>query len=220
MSVCIPNLVVHGHTSVASFYYLIHFYCIIGHDTTASGIFWFLYNIARHREIQRKMQEEIDLVLKDRTEVLWEDLNNIPYTTQCMKESLRMHPPVPTVNRELTKPLKIAEETLLPGTIVEINPYQVHHNPRVWGADHMTFDPERFHSDNLAHMDSHAFIPFSAGPRNCIGQNFAMNEIKTTIMRVLHEYTISVDDAHKVEMYPILILRAKNGIKLHFEKRN
>ena len=191
-----------------------------GHDTTASGISWILYNLARHPEFQEQARGEVDNILKDKSEIEWDDLGKFSYLTMCIKESLRLHPPVPSVSRELTSPLFIGEHEIPPGTVVYINIFNLHHNTHIWGENHMEYIPERFLPDNISEMDSHAFMPFSAGKRNCIGQVFAMNELKTTIARILHRFNISLDETHVVKMEAAAVLRANNGIELHFQERN
>lgn len=193
-----------------------------GHDTTASAISWCLYNLASHPDIQRKARLEVDALVqgRDTNAIAWEDVNQMPYLLMCIKESLRSHPPVPFIVRELETPLKVNDVTLLPGTIIDINIYGVHHNELVWGEDHMEYKPERFESEEARKMDSYAFIPFSAGPRNCIGQVFALNEIRVVVARILLKYELEVDKTHLVEMMPEITLRAKNGIKLHLTPRD
>ena len=73
---------------------------------------------------------------------------------------------------------------LEPGMVCSVNIQNVHHNPALW-TEPWTFDPDRFAPEASAERDSHAFIPFSAGPRNCIGQHFAMNEQKVMLARLL-----------------------------------
>jgi len=76
-------------------------------------------------------------------ELLREDVNQMPYLLMCIKESLRSHPPVPFIVRELETPLKVNDVTLLPGTIIDINIYGVHHNELVWGEDHMVLPSQK-----------------------------------------------------------------------------
>ncbi|KAJ8312284.1 hypothetical protein KUTeg_009657 [Tegillarca granosa] len=140
-----------------------------GHDTTASATSWILYSLAEHRDIQKKAQEEIDSILdgRDNDEILWEDLPKLTYLTMCIKEGLRLHVPVPFIQRELTKDTEFDGYTVPKGILVN------------------EYIPERFTPENMEKQDSFAFVPFSAGPRNCIGQNFAMHEMKTVVARIL-----------------------------------
>lgn len=158
-----------------------------GHDTTASGISWALYSLAANPEHQRKCQEEIDQVLKGKSndDIEWDDLPNLKHVTNCIKESLRMNTVVPFIQRVTTKDLELEGYSIPAGTIVDIHLYMLHHNPRVW-KDPEEYRPERFEAENMTNQDSFAFVPFSAGPRNCIGQHFAMHEMKSTVARILH----------------------------------
>lgn len=185
-----------------------------GHDTTASGITWCLYNLARHPEYLEKCREEVNDVLQGRDELVWEDLSNVPFLTMCIKESLRLHPPVPNIARVLTKPLTFPDGRTLPaGMWVGIGIYGVHHNPEVWDNP-LVYDPSRFTPENSKNRSPHAFIPFSAGPRNCIGQNFAMNEMKIAIALIIKHFNLEVDESKPVSRIPELVLRSKGGLWL------
>uniref|UniRef100_A0AAY5ECY1 aromatase n=1 Tax=Electrophorus electricus TaxID=8005 RepID=A0AAY5ECY1_ELEEL len=180
-----------------------------GHDTTASGISWILYNMACYPEHQQKCREEIQ-----------QDLSKIPYTTMCIKESLRLYPPVPGFGRKLTKPMTFFDGRTVPeGSLIGISVYGVHRNATVWENPHV-FDPLRFLPENTAKRSPHAFVPFSAGPRNCIGQNFAMNEMKVVVAMTLKKYVLIKDPEHTPKMVPQIILRSLNGIyiKIRFVK--
>uniref|UniRef100_A0A8D2JIH2 Uncharacterized protein n=1 Tax=Varanus komodoensis TaxID=61221 RepID=A0A8D2JIH2_VARKO len=103
-----------------------------GHDTTASGIAWILYAMAQNPEHQQRCREEIMEVLGDR-DTIQHDLGKIPYTTMCVKESLRLYPPVPTVSRQLSKPITFCDGRTMPeGAIVSIHIYCIHRNPAMW----------------------------------------------------------------------------------------
>ena len=137
-----------------------------GHDTTASAISWILYILGKHPEFQTECQEEIDSVIEDASKpyIGWEDLQRLPFLTQCIKEGMRMFPPVPMIMRELNNPLEIDGHTFLLGTKFQVIIYNLHHNHLVWGEDHDEFRPDRFKPENMEKMDSYAFLPFSAGP--------------------------------------------------------
>ncbi|CAC5364054.1 CYP4B1 [Mytilus coruscus] len=190
-----------------------------GHDTTTSGISWILYELAKNQSYQKLCQQEVDKVLRDSNDfVTWENLHQFDILTQCIKEGMRIHPPVPIVSRQSTKEMTIEDITFPKDTAFSVNIYGLHHNPTVW-KDHMTYDPSRFSKDRDLVLDSFAFIPFSAGPRNCIGQNFAMNEEKTVIARILERYTLELDRNHIVEEKIALVMRAKNGIHCIAKRR-
>uniref|UniRef100_A0A667Z341 Cytochrome P450, family 4, subfamily T, polypeptide 8 n=1 Tax=Myripristis murdjan TaxID=586833 RepID=A0A667Z341_9TELE len=159
-----------------------------GHDTTASGISFILYCLACNPEHQQMCRDEIT-----------EDLSKIPYTTMCIKESLRLYPPVPGIARKITKPLTFFDgRTAAAGhcSLVGTSVYGIHRNATVWENPNV-FDPLRFLPENVSSRSPHAFVPFSAGPRNCIGQTFAMNEMKVVIALTLRRYQLIEDPDRK-----------------------
>ncbi|XP_065891973.1 cytochrome P450 4B1-like [Dysidea avara] len=184
-----------------------------GHDTTASGLCWTLYCLAKYPEHQEKCRSEVKELLSNKDDVTWEDLNKLVYTSMCIKESMRMYPPVPLYSRQLSQDYTLDGYKLQKGSVVTVNVNGHHHNPRIW-PDPEKFDPQRFSAENAKTHDSFAFIPFSAGPRNCIGQNFAMNEMKIAIAHIINRFRIEVDPLQKTERVVALILRAKYGILL------
>uniref|UniRef100_A0A8B9CGR2 Cytochrome P450 family 4 subfamily B member 1 n=1 Tax=Anser brachyrhynchus TaxID=132585 RepID=A0A8B9CGR2_9AVES len=136
-----------------------------GHDTTASGISWLLYCLALHPQYQQQCREEIQGILGDRDTTEWEDLGKMTYTTMCIKESLRLFPPVPLLSRQLSTPVTFSDGRSLPaGPLVVLDVFAIHRNQDVW-EDPEVYDPLRFSPENSAQRHSHAFLPFSAGYR-------------------------------------------------------
>uniref|UniRef100_A0A452GTL1 Cytochrome P450 family 4 subfamily F member 22 n=1 Tax=Gopherus agassizii TaxID=38772 RepID=A0A452GTL1_9SAUR len=190
-----------------------------GHDTTASGLSWVLYNLACHPEYQKRCREEIKDLMQDKEseEIEWEDLSQMPFSTMCIKESLRLHPPVTAVSRRCTEDIKLPDGRVLPkGNICLISIYGTHHNPAVW-PEPQVYNPHRFDPENSKNQPPLAFMPFSAGPRNCIGQNFAMAEMKVVLALTLLRFAVRLDESRPVRRKPELILRSENGLWLHLE---
>ncbi|KAM9797938.1 cytochrome P450 4A10-like [Neosynchiropus ocellatus] len=191
-----------------------------GHDTTASGISFILYNLANHPEHQKLCREEVMQALEGKDTFEWDDLNKIPYTTMCVKESLRLYPTAPLILRSLTKTLTFPDGRSLPaGTRVGISIFGLHRNPTVW-ENPSVFDPLRFLPENVSKRSPHAFIPFSAGPRSCIGQNFAMNEMKVVVAQTLRRYQLIKEPDFEPLMIPRLVLRSLNGIYIRLKPLN
>uniref|UniRef100_A0A8C0NZ80 Uncharacterized protein n=1 Tax=Canis lupus familiaris TaxID=9615 RepID=A0A8C0NZ80_CANLF len=181
-----------------------------GHDTTASGISWILYILATHPEHQQRCREEIQMFMR------WEGPDRMPYTTMCIKEALRLYLPVPTVGRELSKPITFPDGRSLPrGFLVLLSFYALHHNSNVWPNPEV-FDPSRFAPDASRH--SHAFLPFSGGSRNCIGQHFALKEMKVAVALTLLRFELAPDPFRIPVPTPRIVLMSKNGIHLHLRK--
>ncbi|XP_032025896.1 cytochrome P450 4F3 isoform X2 [Hylobates moloch] len=189
-----------------------------GHDTTASGLSWVLYHLAKHPEYQERCRQEVQELLKDREpkEIEWDDLVQLPFLTMCIKESLRLHPPVPAVSRCCTQDIVLPDGRVIPkGVICLISIFGTHHNPAVW-PDPEVYDPFRFDPKNIKERSPLAFIPFSAGPRNCIGQAFAMAEMKVVLGLTLLRFRV-LPDHTEPRRKPELVLRAEGGLWLRVE---
>ncbi|KAJ6657721.1 hypothetical protein lerEdw1_002222 [Lerista edwardsae] len=190
-----------------------------GHDTTASGLSWVLYNLAKHPKYQDQCREEIQDLLQGREpeEIEWEDLSLMPFTTMCIKESLRLHPPVTVISRRCTEDVTLPDGRVIPkGNVCLVSIFGTHHNPAVWPEPEV-YNPHRFDPGASQQPSPLAFVPFSAGPRNCIGQNFAMAELKVTLALTLLRFVVRVDESRTVRRKPELILRAENGLWLQVE---
>uniref|UniRef100_A0ABK0LQV5 Cytochrome P450, family 4, subfamily f, polypeptide 1 n=1 Tax=Rattus norvegicus TaxID=10116 RepID=A0ABK0LQV5_RAT len=189
-----------------------------GHDTTASGLSWILYNLAKHPEYQERCRQEVQELLRDRDpeEIEWDDLAQLPFLTMCIKESLRLHPPVTVISRCCTQDILLPDGRTIPkGIICLISIFGIHHNPSVW-PDPEVYNPFRFDPENIKDSSPLAFIPFSAGPRNCIGQTFAMSEMKVALALTLLRFRLLPDDKEP-RRQPELILRAEGGLWLRVE---
>ncbi|XP_046361407.2 cytochrome P450 4B1-like [Haliotis rufescens] len=189
-----------------------------GHDTTSSAISWCLYTLAKYPAEQQKVLQDVQQAVGDKNEVEWDDLAKLKYLPMFIRESMRLFPPVPVVSRQLSQSLVIDGVQIPKGVIVDINMYQMHRNANVW-PNPMEFDTERFSLDRAAGRDPYCFVPFSAGPRNCIGQNFAVNEIKVMLCQVVRRFHIEVDPAKPAVPSPEVVLRAENGLYLKFSGR-
>lgn len=200
-----------------------------GHDTTASAICWTLYNLARHEHYQEKCRQEVmDLMQgRDRHEIEWEDLSRLPFTTMCIRESLRLHSPVQAVTRKYTQDMALPGDCTVPqGAICLVSIYGTHHHPAVWTDPH-EFLPLRFDPANTEGRASHAFIPFSSGPRNCIGQKFALAELRVVVALTLLRFRLTPGvnpelgtSSEGVRRLPQLVLRAEGGLWLQLESLN
>ncbi|XP_071082025.1 ultra-long-chain fatty acid omega-hydroxylase-like [Haliotis cracherodii] len=184
-----------------------------GHDTTTSGISWTLFTMASKPEFQTRIQEELDTLLDGRESkhITWDDIPKMEYLTRCLKEGMRFHSPVPAILRKLENPMDIDGKVFPVGTLVGINIWKVHHNPEVW-EDPDVYDPDRFLPENIQKKDTYAYIPFSAGPRNCIGQHFALNEQKVMLGRVLERYKLEADISHKVGRRTAAVMKSTEGL--------
>ncbi|CAJ0587705.1 unnamed protein product, partial [Mesorhabditis spiculigera] len=163
-----------------------------GHDTTSAGVAWGIWALAHHPEVQDKLYQEIcDIVGGDDEPVTSEHLKNMPYLEQVLKETFRLFPPVPAVNRRLQADFQSGPYVFPKGAIVSIVPIILSRNKKVWGPDSLRFDPERFSEERGLKYGPFDYIPFSAGPRNCIGQKFALLETKVMFCWLVRTFLFS-----------------------------
>ena len=187
-----------------------------GHDTTTSGISWTLYCLAKYSEHQAKVREEVQNVLMGRDRLEYDDLKDLKYTQWCIKEAMRLYPPVFQVYRRCSEDMELDGHLIPKDTQIGIFTYIIHHHPDVW-ENPEEFNPLRFHPSNAEKRHPYAYIPFSAGPRNCIGQYFAMNEERLVVGTIVNRFALSLVEGHTVEVVPRVVLRAKYGIKINLQ---
>ncbi|XP_019870610.1 cytochrome P450 4C1 [Aethina tumida] len=193
-----------------------------GHDTTSMSICFTLMLIANHKDIQEKIYEEIYSVFGDSDrKITSADIQELNYLERCIKESLRLYPSVPMISRILSEDFITQGGYKIPAkTSVNVFIYDMHRREELFENPEV-FDPDRFLPENTQKRHPFIYIPFSAGPRNCIGQKFALMEIKTVITGILRNFILEpVDTPETVVLITDLVLRPKNGIKMKFIKRN
>lgn len=192
-----------------------------GHDTTAMGIAWSLYMIALHPDVQAKIHEELDCVLQGDldTDITLEELKELKYFDSVLKESQRLFPSVPIIGREAAQNIALGKHIVPEGSCVEIFIYALHRDPSVFPNPEV-FDPDRFLPENVVHRHPYAYVPFSAGPRNCIGQKYASMEVKIIVATLLRRFFLkAVDQRDQLLLTCELVLRPVNGLKVVFTPR-
>ena len=187
-----------------------------GHDTTTSGVSWTLYCLAKYPEHQQKVREEVNNVLMGREWLEFDDLKELKYTQWCIKEAMRLYPPVFHYFRKTSADIELDGYLVPKGVLIAILVYSLHRHPDIWDNPD-EFDPLRFHPANAKGRDPYAYLPFSAGHRNCIGQNFAMNEERVVVASIVRQFRLSLVEGHEVEMVPKVVLRTKNDIQMNLE---
>lgn len=131
---------------------------------------WALHLLANYPKCQRKLQEELDLVFSDdpTRDVTTADMAEMKYLECCIKEVLRLYPSAPLIMRRIDSDIELDNGKIIPkGVTVIISVYYAHRHPDYY-EDPNTFKPERFSVENTARRHPYSYIPFSAGPRNCI----------------------------------------------------
>ncbi|XP_078534213.1 cytochrome P450 4V2 isoform X1 [Lissotriton helveticus] len=191
-----------------------------GHDTTAAGMNWALYLLGSHPEAQRNVHKELDEVYgeSDRP-VTMDDLKKLKYLEAVIKEALRLYPSVPFFARTIMEDCQVGGFEVPKGVNALIVPYALHRDPKYF-PDPEAFQPERFFSENTSGRNPYAYVPFSAGLRNCIGQRFALMEEKVVLSSILRQFWVQTSQKpEELCLQGELILRPKEGIWIQLKKR-
>lgn len=190
---------------------------ISAHETTALGLTWTWYLLARHPEAQQGLAAEWRTVLAGRDPAA-SDLSALPYTAAVIAESLRLYPPVPLVGREATGDVELGGFRVRRGGTILISPWVCHRDASRF-PDPESFRPERWTS-GLAHdLHRFAYIPFGGGPRVCIGRNFALTEIALVLATLGQRYRFTVEDGEDVDVNPQITLQPARRIHARLEPR-
>ncbi|XP_054774215.2 cytochrome P450 4V2-like [Lytechinus pictus] len=186
-----------------------------GHDTTAAAAGWAIFLIGHHPDVQARLHMEMDQVFGDSLRpVTSDDLPRLPYLTCVIKETLRILPSVPSIFRKLDEDIILDGKVVPKETLVALSIYGLHQDPEEF-PNPDRFDPDRFLPENAEKRHPYAYVPFSAGPRNCIGQKFAMMEEKTLLASILRKFSIkSVQTVDEAKPAGQLIIRPIEGSML------
>ncbi|MDB5283901.1 MAG: cytochrome, partial [Bacteroidota bacterium] len=190
---------------------------LAGHETTANALAFTFYLLAKHPEIKKRVQQEIETVLKG-AELNYELLGKLEYTTMVIKESLRLYPPAWVTVREAAKEDVIDGYQVNFNDKIVVSPYAVQRSEKYW-QDPDKFDPQRFSPEKIKSIPRFAYFPFGGGARLCIGNNFAMMEMQLVLALVCSKYDFTLPADFKLEIRPFITLRPKDGIPLQLVKR-
>ncbi len=180
-----------------------------GTETTALALMWTCSFLSKYPASRRGVMDEIGRVLGNRTPTL-ADIRNMPYTKQVIDESMRLRPPFYMGGRVAVGEDVIGGVRIPPGAVVIAATYAMHRHPEIW-SNPEGFDPDRFSPEASKGRHSAAFLPFSVGPKKCIGMNFATMEMQLVLPMILQKYELNLLPGLEPEPYPSLSLRAKDG---------
>nr|XP_022909100.1 cytochrome P450 4c21-like isoform X3 [Onthophagus taurus] len=197
---------------------LVFNYVLKGSDTVSAATGFALYELAKQPELQEKIfQEYISIVgFDEKVFAEFRDIQQMSFADCVMKESLRLYPPVPFIFRTLIKPAEI-DDKVLPGDIdVTFSIIGSHY---LNFEDPTKFKPERFLPENSTKIPANAYLPFSLGPRDCIGKIVAVAEVKFLISYIVRHFTLHPINDHKADIAGEVVLTSKNGLPVIFKKR-
>lgn len=182
---------------------------IAGHETTASGLAWAWYLLAKNETARRKLKAELDenIMLSP----AFSDLPNLKYTRMVFDETLRLFPPAWGQPRESLEADEIGGFLIEPKRFVVVSQYLTHRHPDFWEKAE-EFIPERFSPENAEERPKFAYFPFGGGARQCIGNHFALMEAQLILATVAKRFAPVLCENQNPELDPTFALRPKNGI--------
>ncbi|XP_044261831.1 cytochrome P450 4C1-like, partial [Tribolium madens] len=194
---------------------------VAGSESLGSVKSFTLIMLGMHPLIQDKVYEEIYDIFgnSDRT-VTADDLTEMTYLEMVIKETLRLFPVTPVVGRRVNQNIVTDRYTLPEGSECIISILYLHRHPKIWTKP-LEFNPNRFLPEEVSKRHPYSYLPFSGGPRNCIGFKYAMMAIKTVISTIILRYRISTDfkSVSEIEFSPGVVSKAKKGYLIKLKSR-
>jgi cytochrome P450 len=182
-----------------------------GYETTGTALTWLWTILDKHPDVLDRLYHEVDTVLGKRTPTI-EDVGQLTYARQVFMETLRMHSVAPMLPRQSKAPDQLGDYELPANSTVLMFYHGVHHNPAVW-TDPEVFDPERFSPNRTAQRHSFAFVPFSGGPRKCLGDEFSLLEGPLVLAMMLQRYRVTLTPGQTFAGKLGATMKPQNGVK-------
>jgi len=183
-----------------------------GTETTAVTLTWTWYLLSTHPEVDQKLRAELAEVLGGRTPTL-DDIPKLPYTRRIIEEALRLYPPAWANSRTALEDDEIGGYHIPAKSMVALCPYVTQRDPAFWDNPE-GFDPDRFLPERSVGRPRYAYVPFSGGPRQCIGNEFALMEAQLVLATIAQHYRLHLVPGYPVEPHPIFTLRPRYGVTM------
>lgn len=190
---------------------------IAGQETTANQLAFCIMELARHPDILEKVKTEVDDIIGMKQEISYDDLGQLIYLSQVLKETLRIYPTAPGTSRDVLEDILI-DGIHIPGGVACFFSSYVNGRMDKFFKDPLTFDPDRFHPD--APKPYYCYFPFALGPRSCLGQNFAQMEAKVVMAKLLQRFDFTLVPGQTFDILDTGTLRPKSGVVCSVRHRN
>ena len=188
-----------------------------GHETTAMALTWTWYLLSQHPLVEHHLHAELDTVLSGQRPSV-EHLDALPYTRMVIQEAMRVYPPVFGFTRFATAPDEIGGYAVPANSIIFLSAYCTHRHPAFW-EEPEAFDPERFTPERSVGRPRFAYFPFGGGPRQCIGNTFAMMEAQLVLATIAQRYSLRLVPGHPVVPQVLLTMRPRYGLPMMLHPR-
>jgi len=187
---------------------------VAGHETSSNALSWLLYLLSSRPDCLERLRQEFDSVLGS-SPLSYSDVPKLEFAAQVIQEGLRLYPPFWMVDRMALADDQVGDLAIPAGSTVVVFVYGTHHSSNYWEKPE-TFDPERFSKTNEKLHTPFSWLPFGAGPRGCIGGNYATLQILMILSVLLRKYDFRLEPGQAIEARPMVILRPKDGIRMSF----
>ena len=187
---------------------------VAGHETSSNALSWLLYLLSSHPDCLERLRQEFDSVL-GAAPLSYSDVPKLEFAAQVIQEGLRLYPPFWMVDRMALSDDCVGDLAIPAGSTVVVFVYGVHHSSKYW-ENPERFDPERFSKTNEKLHTPFSWLPFGAGPRGCIGGNYATLQILMILSVLLRKYDFRLEPGQSIEARPMVVLRPKDGIRMTF----
>jgi cytochrome P450 len=188
-----------------------------GHETTANALAWTWYLLASDPRVEARLHAELKSVLGTHAPG-YEDVPALKYTRAIIEEAMRLYPPVPILSRECLVDDVVREREVPAGSIMLVVPWLLHRHEMLWDQPHR-FIPERFTPEWPRRHAKFSYIPFSIGPRICLGAAFGLTEAILCLATLAQEFALRVPPQHRVAYECRLTLRPAQGLPMLLERR-
>ncbi|XP_047334035.1 cytokinin hydroxylase-like [Impatiens glandulifera] len=184
-----------------------------GQETTALLLTWTVMLLASNSNWQDKVRDEV-MQVSNGGPITMDHLSKLNLLTMVINESLRLYPPATVLPRMAFEDFKLGDLDIPKGLSIWIPVLAIHHSEDLWGKDVNEFKPDRFASKTYS---SGRFIPFAAGPRNCVGQSFAMMEAKIILSMLISRFKFTISDNYRHAPVVVLTIKPKYGVQVCLE---
>jgi cytochrome P450 len=190
---------------------------LAGHETTAITLSWAWYLLATNPAVAAKLDAELSTLAGEAPTV--DALHRLPYTAKVVRETLRLYPPVWTLEgRRALRDCTIAGHRIKAGTVMLLSPWVTHRDPRFY-ADPERFDPDRWTDEFAKQLPRYAYFPFGGGQRLCIGQSFAEMEAALILATIGQRYHLALADNRAIGPAPSITLRPDGPVRMRVTRR-
>lgn len=190
-------------------------FIVAGHETAAIALTWTLWLLAKDQTSQDRVRNEISRFAGAR-DIDAEEVEQLTFTRQVIQEAMRLFPPAPGIARQARENTTIGPHKVSKSASITIATWCLHRHEKLW-EEPAAFDPDRFALDKSRERHRCAYLPFGAGPRICIGMNFAMLEMTTIVATLLREFRLRSAPCHRPQIGSHVFLRPLGGMPLLIE---